>query len=76
MLSSSQKLSRTRAITRTSCTEQAAAQFEIDDEFRDIIEKQCPGKLYKVLRRRMKSRIRTEPFLNDKPEDPREMDIF
>lgn len=32
---------------------------QIDNEFKEIIEKQCPGKLYRVLRKRMKKRIVT-----------------
>lgn len=33
--------------------------FFIDEEFENIINKQCPGKLYKLIKQKIKKRNRT-----------------
>jgi len=38
--------------------------MSIDDEFKDIINRECPGKLHKLLKQRAKRRVSTQPVLD------------
>lgn len=57
-------------------TQAPTEDMVIDDEFKDIINRECPGKLYKLMKQRVKKRVNTQPMLGVDPEDTRQLKIF
>lgn len=51
-------------------------QILIDEEFKDIINRHCPGRLYKLMKQRVKYKSQSQSIIESKLNIQRQMKIF